>query len=410
MHEKERAAGGSWGYWTLLIYSPWLVLSLRRNLQRAQGQESIPAMIFTPIKDSVTSPSIITPEKISDVSVLQRQKAWSNVPLCLFSTDIFKLSMHSSQREERKEQRPPSQTSHPQEIIPATIFTPVKRPVTSPSIITPEKISNVSFQQRQKVSSNVFMVPDISQLSLHSSEREERKEQRPPSQTCCPQEIIQATVFTPVKHPVTSPSIITPEKISDVSFQQRQKVSSNVFMVPDISQLSLHSSEREERKEQRPPSQTCYPQDKEHTSFIWPDDCEEFTRDFCKWFYTLLNSQHESSGLQEKDWGPQHFMENAVLQLTYMSVKSQYNGGRSASSRLLALVQEDKLSFQPNITSKGLKFERFPKGMVMMMVSGTVFRDNTFLGTFDQVFEVIWNSTSNNWKMQLIVLNIQKSS
>ncbi|XP_077155219.1 uncharacterized protein LOC143817614 [Ranitomeya variabilis] len=389
---------------------------IQKTLAHWNNLESIPAVIFTPIKDPVTSSPVIIPQKISDVPVQQRQKAWSNVPLSLFSTDISKLSIHSSQREEKREQRSPMQTCRPQEIIPATIFTPIKHPVTPPSIITPAKVSDMSFQQRQKVSSNVLIVPDISKLSIHSSQRGERKEQRSPSQTCYPQTVPHMTTHSKIQ------AVPKTEKVLDTRYTNFMQCNRKVFQPPTIPPslpykintkevvTSLSSTTKCSPATESEKADGCYClQDKEHTSYIWPVDCGTFTHDFCKWFYTLLNSQHESSGLQKKDWGPQHFLENAVLQLTYMSVKTKYNGGRSASARLLALVHEDKLSFQPNLTSKGIKCKKSPEGIVVMMVSGTIFRDNDlFFGTFDQVFEVVWNSTSNNWKIQFIVLNIQK--
>ncbi|KAM4045692.1 uncharacterized protein C3orf38-like isoform 2-T2 [Anomaloglossus baeobatrachus] len=259
------------------------------------------------------------------------------------------------------------------EINPARIFTQVKHPVTSPSIIKPDRISNVSHQQGQ-VASNVplCLIPaDISKLSIHSSEREENKEQRSSSQTYNPPQYNKNVFQPPTVHPSAT-----------------HKISANEVVTSPFTASKVYTQ----------------------TSCIWPVDCEKFTCDFCKWFYTLLNSQHETSRLRKGDWGPQHFMENAELQLMYMSAQRQYNGGRSASTRLLALVQEDKLSFQPNLTSKGIKCERSPKGMVMMMVSGSVFMNNSFLGTFDQIFQVVWNSTNNKWKIQFIDLNIQKSS
>ncbi|XP_040279189.1 uncharacterized protein LOC120994584 isoform X2 [Bufo bufo] len=148
----------------------------------------------------------------------------------------------------------------------------------------------------------------------------------------------------------------------------------------------------------------------EGASRVWPVDCEKFTRDFCEWYYSLLNSQNASSGPHKKNWGPQHFLENAVLHLTYMSSRGKYKGGRSVSACLLALVQEDKFCFQPNITSRKVKCERSPKGVVVVVVYGTLFRNKSFVGTFDQVFEVVGNLRNNNWKIQFTDLKIINNS
>ncbi|CAJ0938591.1 unnamed protein product [Ranitomeya imitator] len=433
-------------------------------------------MIFTPIKDPVTSPPVIKPQKIFDVPVQQRHKAWSNVPLSLFSTDISKLSIHSSQREEKREQRSPTQTCRPQfaklkrdggvmtaacqihdewglslchksfssrdwtrtcsKVHPdehtvvnsVAEFTSVVTSGIAVSGLPPSgvllltlcdqlftidaayaasivKISNVTNNNNNKKRSCAHTNPGTGSYRVHGT-------QAPGLQGDSEDEGITATKATftlasTVPHKTTHSKIQAvpkTEKVSDTRYTNVMQCNRKVFQPPTIPPSSPYKINTKEVVT----SLSSTTKDKEHTSYIWPVDCGKFTHDFCKWFYTLLNSQHESSGLQKKDWGPQHFLENAVLQLTYMSVKTKYNGGRSASARLLALVHEDKLSFQPNLTSKGIKCKKSPEGIVVMMVSGTIFRDNDFFGTFDQVFEVVWNSTSNNWKIQFIVLNIQK--
>lgn len=40
-----------------------------------------------------------------------------------------------------------------------------------------------------------------------------------------------------------------------------------------------------------------------------------FGRQFCQWFFQLLNSQNLSLGQQPQDWGPQHFWPDARLRL-----------------------------------------------------------------------------------------------
>lgn len=40
-----------------------------------------------------------------------------------------------------------------------------------------------------------------------------------------------------------------------------------------------------------------------------------FGRQFCQWFFQLLNSQNLSLGQEPQDWGPQHFWPNARLRL-----------------------------------------------------------------------------------------------
>lgn len=38
-------------------------------------------------------------------------------------------------------------------------------------------------------------------------------------------------------------------------------------------------------------------------------------KQFCEWFFQLLNSQNPSLGQQPQDWGPQHFWPDVRLRL-----------------------------------------------------------------------------------------------
>lgn len=38
-------------------------------------------------------------------------------------------------------------------------------------------------------------------------------------------------------------------------------------------------------------------------------------KQFCEWFFQLLNSQNPSLGQQPQDWGPQHFWPDVKLRL-----------------------------------------------------------------------------------------------
>ncbi|KAG8590769.1 hypothetical protein GDO81_006889 [Engystomops pustulosus] len=265
------------------------------------------------------------------------------------------------------------------------------------------------------------------------------------------QEIIATLDLIQVTDPPTSSIITTKEKLTPtMSFQQRHKVSSDVPLFPlssGMTNVPMGGCETKDTKEQKSTPHTLEPQTgtqmtnhiflqterqpenlskvktgkaettsyphiavEEDASRLWPVDCEKFAMEFCEWFFTLLNSQHPSSKTQLKGWGPQHFLGKAILQLSYMSDVKKYNGPRNASSRLLALVQEEKLFLQPNINSNGAKCERSPEVMVVVTVDGTIFRNNSYLGTFHQVFEVVGQSRTKKWKIRYVDLKIQKSS
>ncbi|OXB71248.1 UNVERIFIED_CONTAM: hypothetical protein H355_007846 [Colinus virginianus] len=88
------------------------------------------------------------------------------------------------------------------------------------------------------------------------------------------------------------------------------------------------------------------------------DDIHNLGEEFCQWFFELLNSQHPSGVKSEEMWGPQHFWENAKMKFCYNTVEKnmeEYDGAEMVSLRLLSLVKEEYLLFNPNLTAGGLK-------------------------------------------------------
>ncbi|KAM3678626.1 uncharacterized protein C3orf38 homolog [Ammospiza maritima maritima] len=140
------------------------------------------------------------------------------------------------------------------------------------------------------------------------------------------------------------------------------------------------------------------------------DDIVGLGGEFCQWYFELLNSQHPLGVKSEATWGPQHFWEDAKLKFCYNTLEKnveQYVGADMVSLRLLSLVKEECLLFNPNLHSSGLKCAMSPHGLVLVAVAGTVHRDNTCLGIFEQIFGLIscpmWNNT---WKIKLVNLKI----
>ncbi|XP_067849257.1 uncharacterized protein C3orf38-like isoform X2 [Heptranchias perlo] len=135
---------------------------------------------------------------------------------------------------------------------------------------------------------------------------------------------------------------------------------------------------------------------------------------FCTWFYQLLNSQNPLLEQQPKEWGPQHFWEDAILKFSYRTSEQQmevYNGAVIVSLRLLALAKDEHLFLNPNLTGSGLKCIHSPHGLVIIAVAGTIHRQSVCLGIFEQIFGLIRCPTSeNNWKMKFIHLKITGQS
>ncbi|KFQ73612.1 Uncharacterized protein C3orf38, partial [Phoenicopterus ruber ruber] len=140
------------------------------------------------------------------------------------------------------------------------------------------------------------------------------------------------------------------------------------------------------------------------------DDIHGLGEEFCQWFFELLNSQHPLGVKSEERWGPQHFWENARMKFCYNTLEKnteQYVGAEMVSLRLLSLVKEEYLLFNPNLHANGLKCAMSRHGLVLVAVAGTVHRDNTCLGIFEQIFGLISCPVrENTWKIKVVDLKI----
>ncbi|KFQ17732.1 Uncharacterized protein C3orf38, partial [Merops nubicus] len=167
-------------------------------------------------------------------------------------------------------------------------------------------------------------------------------------------------------------------------------------------QLTPEPSESEERK---PDTKSCGEGQKSPK-----DDVRDLGEEFCQWFFELLNSQHPFGVKSEEIWGPQHFWENAKMKFCYNTLEKnteEYVGAEMVSLRLLSLVKDEWLLFNPNLHGNGLKCAMSRHGLVLVAVAGTVHRDNTCLGIFEQIFGLISCPVrENTWKIKVVNLKI----
>ncbi|XP_063812370.1 uncharacterized protein C3orf38 homolog isoform X2 [Pseudophryne corroboree] len=155
-----------------------------------------------------------------------------------------------------------------------------------------------------------------------------------------------------------------------------------------------------------PPGQKVEKEDQSHLDSL---DCKLLGEQFCTWFYSLLNSQNPSLGQERGDWGPQHFWENAILRFSYRTreqAMEEHSGSQMTSLRLLSLTRDERLIFNPNLDSKGLKCVTSSHGLVVVAVAGTIHRGNACLGIFEQIFGLIRCPIGNNWKIKHVDLKI----
>lgn len=134
---------------------------------------------------------------------------------------------------------------------------------------------------------------------------------------------------------------------------------------------------------------------------------------FCQWFFQILNSQNPSLGQQPQEWGPQHFWPDVKLRLLSGATTEQiggeeFRGAELVSLRLLALTNGERLLFNPNVDPHGLRALASPHGLVLVGVAGTIHRDQTCLGIFEQIFGLIRSPLNDNsWKIKFVNLKIR---
>ncbi|KAL6484784.1 hypothetical protein MHYP_G00068290 [Metynnis hypsauchen] len=150
------------------------------------------------------------------------------------------------------------------------------------------------------------------------------------------------------------------------------------------------------------------------TSAGRPDGLADLTalgREFCQWFFHLLNSLNPATGQLVQEWGPQHFWGDVrLLLLSHIGEqqRDEYHGAELVSQRLSALVWEEKLIFCPNLEHSSLKCLSTPHGLVLVAVAGTIHRENVCLGVFEEVFGLIRDPLDGNrWKIKFVHLKIK---
>lgn len=87
----------------------------------------------------------------------------------------------------------------------------------------------------------------------------------------------------------------------------------------------------------------------------------------------------------------------------------EHSGADRVSARLLALTKEECLVLSPNLEAHGLRVLSSPHGLVLVGVAGTVHRDNSCLGLFEQAFGLIRSPMDNTWKIKFTELRVRGS-
>ncbi len=143
-------------------------------------------------------------------------------------------------------------------------------------------------------------------------------------------------------------------------------------------------------------------------------DLPALGKQFCQWFFSLLNSQNPTQGQPAQDWGSQHFWQDVRLRLLLCTGEQhvdEFNGAELVSQRLHAFAGQEHLLFCPNMEGQGLKCISSAHGLVLVAIAGTIHRDNACLGIFEKVFGLIRSPMDRNrWKVKFMNMKVESQS
>ena len=132
-----------------------------------------------------------------------------------------------------------------------------------------------------------------------------------------------------------------------------------------------------------------------------------------RWFYEMWNAENPSLCRDSHEFGPHHFWENSTLKLrsrTPNLSEESFEGSVLVAQRLCALVKEELLVFNPNISAEGVRVVSDPHGLLLVMACGTIHHYNNCLGVFEQMFGLVRNPLEEKtWKIKFSQLNISSS-
>lgn len=135
---------------------------------------------------------------------------------------------------------------------------------------------------------------------------------------------------------------------------------------------------------------------------------------FIHWFYDSLNSHNPSRGSTPKDFGPQHFYRDAKLMVLLLGppeTRENCTGQQAVSEKFLHFVNRENLLFNPNCDHGGVMVKADPHGLVVVVVCGTIHRDNQCLGVFYQMFGLIKDPQfDNNYKIKISKMKLTATS
>lgn len=147
-------------------------------------------------------------------------------------------------------------------------------------------------------------------------------------------------------------------------------------------------------------------------------EAQTISLSFVSWFYQMLNAiltGKVQSATPNTNWGPNHFWNDAKLILNIERpggiMTDESEGSSLVSEKLLAVVLQFRLYFNPNMTSQGIRGEMNCHGLLAVKAAGTLHNDSNVIGLFEQVFGLVKDpQEEGNWKIKNTELRLRINS
>lgn len=134
---------------------------------------------------------------------------------------------------------------------------------------------------------------------------------------------------------------------------------------------------------------------------------------FVQWFYNLLNQSVDvNSGAH---FGVEHFWPDCSMKLHLLSdqndIMEEVQGDASEVVRLFHKVKSQyMIYFHPNLSENGVHGKKNYHGLVLVLACGTLHKDNLCCGVFEQLFGLIEDPSTNNWKIKFTEVKLKNTN
>lgn len=136
----------------------------------------------------------------------------------------------------------------------------------------------------------------------------------------------------------------------------------------------------------------------------------DVSRRLCEWFYGELPTRIRQIHPSFNELVSKCFAENVQLECIYNingHNKLDCTGVKMIIWVLYGIFREENLSFSPNVDLGGLRTEHDRHGILTVEVSGTVHKENSYIGIFDHTFKIVRCPKRQEFIIAYVKLNMK---